>query len=60
MSAAVFAAEYTKGPKSGPKAWLTLNVIENGSRRFIEQVGVSGKAEARKIAKTCNATCWNF
>ena len=54
------AAEYTKGSKSGPKGWLTLNIIANGRREFIEQVGVSGKVEARRIAKARNATPRNF
>lgn len=54
------AAEYTKGSKDGPKGWLTLNIIANGRREFIETVGVSGKVEARRIAKQRNAKCWNF
>jgi hypothetical protein len=60
VSAATLAAEYSKGPKSGPKGWLDINVIANGERSFVEAIGVSGKAEARRIAKQRNAVCWNF
>ncbi len=57
---ATLAAEYSKGSKSGPKAWLDFNIIENGERRHVETIGVSGKLEARRLAKQRNAVCWNF
>lgn len=60
MNGAVLAAEYSKGPKNGPKAWLTFNVIAGGERSFVEEIGVSGKLEARRIAAKRNAIAWNF
>lgn len=54
------AAEYSKGGKAGPKAWLDLNIIANGERQHVETVGVSGKGEARRIARQRGAKCWNF
>lgn len=59
-SQGILAAEYSKGPKVGPKGWLTFNIIANGRREFVEGFGVSGKVEARRIAKQRNAKCWNF
>lgn len=56
----MLVAEYSKGPKNGPKAWLTLNNIVNGNRDFVEMMGVSGKAEARRIANQRSAKVWNF
>lgn len=56
---ATLAAEFTNKSKREP-AWLTLNIIENGRRSLVRQVAVSGKVEARRIAKEHGATPWNF
>lgn len=55
----ILAAEYTNKSKHEP-AWLTLNRIENGRRSFVLQIGVSGKVEARRVAKQHGAQPWNF
>lgn len=63
-AAPILAAEISKAPKRGPMAgpayWLDFNIIANGERRHVETIAVSGKAEARKIAKARVATPWNF
>lgn len=33
---------------------------DNQGREFVKKVFVSGKVEARKLAKAENATAWNF
>jgi hypothetical protein len=55
----VIAAEYTNGTKRYAPT-LYINRIEDGRRSNIVAITVSGKREARKVAKEYNATPWNF
>ena len=55
----VLAAEYTSGSKRYP-ATLYLNRIVNGRRSNVIAFNVSGKREARQLAKQYGATPWNF
>lgn len=48
------------GPMAGPRYWLDINEIEYGQRFTRETIAVSGKVEARRIAKARAATPWNF
>ena len=50
------AAEYTQGKQPT----LCLNYIFDGRRTKVIAFNVSGKREARVLAKTYNATPWNF
>lgn len=52
-------AEYTKASRSR-SAVVTIAKIEGGRREVIEFFNVTGKREARMIAKDCRATPWNF
>lgn len=52
-------AHYTNGTKIRP-ATLTIATNYNGCRVWITTHQVSGKVEARKLAKWHNATPWNF
>ena len=52
-------AHYTNGSKTR-SATLDLSITTNGNRVWITSHQVSGKAEARKLAKWHNATPWNF
>lgn len=55
----VLAAEYCVAGRGRP-AKLTINRIAAGRRSFISSHEVSGKREARAVAKTLGATPWNF
>lgn len=55
----ILAADYTNGYR-GRSAILTINRIENGRRTELDMIPVTGKREARKIAKVIGATPWNF
>lgn len=59
MTTSTLAAEYTSASKARA-AVLTLNVIEDGRRTFVRDMPVSGKREARELARAFNATPWNF
>ena len=52
-------AHYTNGSKTRP-AKLDLALTVNGRRAWLSSSPVSGKAEARKLAKAAGATPWNF
>jgi len=52
-------AHYTNGTKIHP-ATLEISITTNGNRVWIASHKVSGKIEARKLAKQQNATPWNF
>lgn len=52
-------AHYTNGSKTRP-AKLDLALTVNGRRDWLSSSPVSGKAEARKLAKAAGATPWNF
>lgn len=55
----VIAAEYTNGTNRYPPT-LYINKIVDGRRSNIVAITVSGKREARKVAKEYDATPWNF
>ena len=55
----VIAAEYTNGTNRYPPT-LYINKIVDGRRSNIAAITVSGKPEARKVAKEYDATPWNF
>ena len=59
MANAILAAEYTNGSKKLP-AYIDINRIENGQRFHVSSQTVSGKREARAVAKALGATPWNF
>ena len=52
-------AHYTNGSKTSP-AKLDLAQTIKGHRQWLSSQTVSGKAEARKLAKVAGATPWNF
>lgn len=49
----MYAHYYTHGKRK------TL-ILSHGLRPIGVEIDVAGKAEARRIAATHNATCWNF
>ena len=55
----VLAAEYTTGSKRYPPT-LYINQITDGRRSNVAAYNVSGKREARQLAKQHGATPWNF
>ena len=55
----VLAAEYTTGSKRYPPT-LYINQITDGRRSNVVAYNVSGKREARQLAKQHGATPWNF
>ena len=55
----ILAAEYTTGTNKYPPT-LYINRIENGRRSSVAAFTVSGKREARQLAKQHNAVEWNF
>ena len=59
MADSILAAEYTVGSKRYPPT-LYINRITDGRRSNVAAFNVSGKREARKLAKEQGATCWNF
>lgn len=59
MTNDVLAAEYTTGTKRyGPT--LYINRIADGRRSNVIAFNVSGKREARQLAKQYGAQPWNF
>ena len=59
MHCGVIAAEYTTGTNRYPPT-LYINSIVDGRRTKIIAFNVSGKREARQLAKQYGATPWNF
>jgi len=55
----VLAAEYTTGTNRYPPT-LYINRIADGRRSNVAAYNVSGKREARQLAKQHGATPWNF
>jgi hypothetical protein len=55
----ILAAEYTSGTNRYPPT-LYINRIADGRRSNVAAFTVSGKREARKLAKQHNAVEWNF
>lgn len=55
----ILAAEYTSGTNKYPPT-LYINRIENGRRSSVAAFTVSGKREARQLAKQQGAEPWNF
>lgn len=55
----VLAAEYTAGTNRYPPT-LYINRISNGRRANVAAFNVSGKREARQLAKQHGAQPWNF
>lgn len=55
----VLAAEFTVKGRNSP-ATVVLNRIIDGRRTKVIGFNVSGKREARQIAKRYGATPWNF
>ena len=55
----ILAAEYTVGSKRYPPT-LYINRITDGRRSNVAAFNVSGKREARKLAKEQGAEPWNF
>lgn len=54
-----YAAEYYPATKARA-ATLDINMIWDGGRKLHSTRAVSGKAEARKLARVFGATPWNF
>ena len=59
MTDTILAAEYTTGTNRYPPT-LYINQITNGRRATVIAYNVSGKREARQLAKQHGATPWNF
>jgi len=55
----ILAAEYTSGTNRYPPT-LYINRIADGRRSNVAAFTVTGKREARKLAKQHNAVEWNF
>lgn len=55
----VLAAEYTAGSKRYPPT-LYIDRISDGRRSNVAAFNVSGKREARQLAKQHGAQPWNF
>jgi hypothetical protein len=55
----ILAAEYTSGTNRYPPT-LYINRIANGRRSSVAAFTVSGKREARQLAKQQGAEPWNF
>lgn len=55
----ILAAEYTTRGRGLP-ATLYINRIIDGRRSNVIAFNVSGKREARQLAKRYGALCWNF
>lgn len=55
----ILAAEYTTRGRGLP-ATLYINRIIDGRRSNVIAFNVSGKREARQLAKRYNAVAWNF
>ena len=59
MADSILAAEYAVGSKRYPPT-LYINRITDGRRSNVAAFNVSGKREARKLAKQQGAEPWNF
>ena len=59
MTGSILAAEYTVGSKRYPPT-LYINRITDGRRSNVAAFTVSGKREARQLAKQQGAQPWNF
>jgi acyl-CoA thioesterase len=59
MTDSILAAEYTVGSKRYPPT-LYINRITDGRRSNVAAFTVSGKREARQLAKQQGAEPWNF
>lgn len=59
MRCNVLAAEYTNGTNRYPPT-LYINRIIDGHRTNMIAFNVTGKREARQLAKQYGATPWNF
>ena len=59
MTDSILAAEYTSGSKRYPPT-LYINRITDGRRSNVAAFNVSGKREARQLAKQQGAEPWNF
>jgi acyl-CoA thioesterase len=59
MADSILAAEYTVGSKRYPPT-LYINRITDGRRSNVAAFTVSGKREARQLAKQQGAEPWNF
>jgi len=59
MADSILAAEYTVGSKRYPPC-LYINRITDGRRSSVAAFTVSGKREARIVAKQQGAEPWNF
>ena len=55
----ILAAEYTTGTNRYPPT-LYINRIADGRRSNVAAYNVSGKREARQLAKQHGAMPWNF
>lgn len=55
----VIEAHYTNGSARKP-ATVFIASRTIGQRRWTHEIAVTGKREARKVAKQHNATPWNF
>jgi len=59
MTDTILAAEYTSGTNKYPPT-LYINRITNGRRSNVAAFTVSGKRDARRLAKQQGAEPWNF
>ena len=59
MTDSILAAEYTSGSKRYPPT-LYINRITDGRSSNVAAFNVSGKREARQLAKQQGAEPWNF
>lgn len=55
----ILAADYMVGGRGSP-ATLILNYVVDGRRNKVIGFNVSGKREARQLAKQYGAQPWNF
>tara|TARA_R110000868_G_scaffold353791_1_gene614979 strand:+ start:1698 stop:1892 length:195 start_codon:yes stop_codon:yes gene_type:complete len=55
----VVEAHYTNGSARKP-ATVAITERVRGDRQFKKLIAVTGKRQARKVAATYNAICWNF
>lgn len=59
MTATILSAEFTNGSKRR-SPMLSICEIANGNRKYLEELPVTGKREARAIAVARGAQPWNF
>lgn len=62
MTKPQLTAHYFTGQRNGEKiACVAIGTAGDISGdRLVDEIIVSGKREARKIAAECGAECWNF